>query len=45
MLNASSNIQAVYLNMPQLIGAGILHTKFIVADGTSFTIGSANMGE
>ena len=31
------------LNFTRLIGAGILHTKFIVIDGRDFYIGSANM--
>ena len=31
------------VNFTQLIGAGVLHTKFILADHKSFYIGSANM--
>jgi phospholipase D3/4 len=31
------------VNFTRLLGAGILHTKFLVADGHSFYIGSANM--
>lgn len=38
---AGAEIRAV--NFTRLLGAGILHTKFLVADGHSFYIGSANM--
>lgn len=31
------------LNFTRMIGAGILHTKFIVVDGERFYLGSANM--
>jgi len=31
------------LNVSRLLGAGILHTKFIIADNQSFYVGSANM--
>lgn len=31
------------VNFPRLIGAGILHTKFIIVDGKHLYVGSANM--
>ena len=44
LMNASSNIQAHQVNMTQLVGAGIIHTKFFIADDTAFYVGSANLG-
>lgn len=38
---AGANIK--FLNFDQLIGAGILHTKFIIVDDSRFYLGSANM--
>ena len=38
---AGAEIRAV--NFTRLLGAGVLHTKFLVADGQSFYVGSANM--
>jgi len=32
-----------FLNFDELIGAGILHTKFIIVDDSKFYLGSANM--
>lgn len=31
------------VNFTQLVGGGVLHTKFIIADNESFYVGSANM--
>ena len=31
------------VDMKRLLGSGILHTKFIIADNRSFYLGSANM--
>lgn len=31
------------VNFTRLIGAGVLHTKFLISDNTSFYVGSANM--
>lgn len=42
LVNASSNIQAEWVNMTQFFGAGIIHTKFFVVDSASFYVGSAN---
>lgn len=39
--DAGAEIRGV--NLTRLLGAGVLHTKFLVADGHSFYIGSANM--
>ena len=36
-------IQLRNLDMKQLVGAGILHTKLWVIDGKHFYVGSANM--
>ncbi len=44
LLNSSTNIQAHLVNVTELIGAGIIHTKFIIIDDTSFYVGSANLG-
>lgn len=41
MLKEYAQIRAV--NFTRLIGAGVLHTKFIIADGKHFYLGSANM--
>ncbi|XP_015793659.1 phospholipase D3 [Tetranychus urticae] len=38
-----SGITVANLDFDRLIGAGILHTKFIVVDNSSFYLGSANM--
>ena len=32
-----------FLNFDELIGAGVLHTKFIIVDDDRFYVGSANM--
>ena len=39
----SIGVQVAYVNFTQLFGSGVLHTKFIIADGQSFYLGSANM--
>ena len=31
------------VDIKRLLGSGILHTKFIIADNRSFYLGSANM--
>lgn len=41
MREAGAEIRPV--NLTRLLGSGVLHTKFLVADGHSFYIGSANM--
>ncbi|KJE96011.1 phospholipase D3 [Capsaspora owczarzaki ATCC 30864] len=38
-----SQISVAYLNMSTFFDGGVLHTKFIIADGQAFYIGSANM--
>ena len=44
LMNASSNIQAQFVNVTRFFGAGIIHTKFIVVDAKAFYVGSANLG-
>ncbi|KAJ6243688.1 phospholipase d - related [Anaeramoeba flamelloides] len=43
LLGYSKNIKVKILDFTKLIGAGILHTKFMVVDKTNFYVGSANM--
>ncbi|KAJ6232906.1 hypothetical protein M0813_04433 [Anaeramoeba flamelloides] len=43
LLRYSKNIKVKILDFTELIGAGILHTKFMIVDNTNFYVGSANM--
>lgn len=38
-----SGVTVKRLNVSRLVGAGILHTKFLISDNSSFYLGSANM--
>ena len=38
-----SGVMVKRLNVSKLVGAGILHTKFLISDNSSFYVGSANM--
>ncbi len=44
LMNASSNIQASFVNMSNFFDGGIIHTKFIIVDNSTFYVGSANIG-
>lgn len=39
----AGHIEVTQVNMTQLFGAGVMHTKFIIADLNRFYVGSANM--
>lgn len=42
-LSQLSNVEIRRISFFRLVGAGILHTKFITIDGENFYVGSANM--
>jgi phosphatidylserine/phosphatidylglycerophosphate/cardiolipin synthase-like enzyme len=44
LMDSSPNIQASFVNMSNFFDGGIIHTKFIIVDNSTFYVGSANIG-